>query len=169
MEDGKKQYPGTDRVIEDDRASKRSKSLGKNTPRSSSRTSQSEVVALYPTRGARKKIQFTVMGAELKNTKDVKDVYVTGNYHSRKGQVIKTPNKKVEGSIARWYYSATPTNLAEQPQTITVSLFSKKYFGNSDQEIGSGEVEVINSGEIRCPVYFKAKVTGFVEIRVDLI
>ena len=120
-------------------------------------------MALYPIKGGRKKVQFTIIGAEVKNTKDVKDMYVTGNYHSRKGQIIKTPNKKVEGNIARWYYSATPTNLAEQPQTISINLYNKKYFGKSDEEIGRGEVEVINSGELRCPVYFKTKVTGFVE------
>jgi hypothetical protein len=54
-------------------------------------------------------------------------------------------------------------------QTVTVKLFSKQYFSYDDELIGEGEIEIIKSGEMKFPVYFKNKVTGFVSLRVDLI
>lgn len=45
--------------------------------------------------GNKKKIQFTIISAEVKNPAKLKDLYLTGNYNSRKGQRIKTANKKI--------------------------------------------------------------------------
>ena len=125
-------------------------------------------MSLYPI-GNRKKIQFTIISAEVKNPGKNKDFYLTGNYNSRKGQRLKTPNKKIEVNIIRWFTSIAPTPISEIMQTVSVKVFSKQYFSYDDELIGEGEVEIIKSGEMKFPVYFKNKVTGFVNLRVDLI
>jgi hypothetical protein len=66
----------------------------------------------------------------------MKDLYLTGNYNSRKGQRIKTPNKKIESNIVKWYTSVAPTTIAETVQTISAKLFSKQYFAYDDDLIG---------------------------------
>ena len=39
----------------------------------------------------------------------------------------------------------------------------------NDELIGEGEVEILRAGDIKIPVYFKVKVTGFVIVRVELV
>lgn len=63
---------------------------------------------LYPI-SEKKKIQFTVISAEIKNPMDLKDLYLIGNYNARKSQRIKTPNKKIEGDTVRWFTVMSPT------------------------------------------------------------
>lgn len=105
----------------------------------------------------------------MKNPGKNKDFYLTGNYNSRKGQRLKTPNKKIEGNTIKWFTSIAPTPISEAMQTVSAKVFSKQYFSYDDELIGEGEVEIIKSGEMKFPVYFKNKVTGFVNLRVDLI
>jgi hypothetical protein len=52
---------------------------------------------------------------------------------------------------------------------LTVQLYSKQYFAVNDELIGEGEVEVLRSGELKIPVYYRTKNTGYVVVRVDLI
>ncbi len=68
----------------------------------------------------------------------------------------------------RWYAGNPPTPISEVVQTLSVKLYSKLYFAINDELIGEGEVEVIRSGEIKIPIYFKNKNTGFVLVRIDL-
>lgn len=131
-------------------------------------SSNSESVSLYPIRD-KKKIQFTVVAAEVKHPGNFKDFYITGNYNSRKGQRLRTAIKKIEGSSCHWYAGNPPTSISETAQTLSVKLYSKQYFSVNDELIGEGEVEVLRSGEIKIPVYYKTKTTAFVMVRVDLI
>lgn len=103
---------------------------------SSSETS-SESTSLYPICD-RKKIQFTVIGAEVKRPEKHKDFYVTGNYNSRKGQRLRTQIKKIEGSSVQWYSCNPPTSISETKQTLSVKLYSKQYFSVNDELIGEG-------------------------------
>jgi hypothetical protein len=48
-------------------------------------------------------------------------------------------------------------------------VYNKQYFGYTDDLIGEGEVEIIRSGDLKFPIYYKNKTTGFVSLRVDLI
>jgi len=77
---------------------------------SSSETS-SESASLYPI-GIHKKIQFTIISADLKNPSNQKDFYVTGNYNSRKGQRLRTQIKKLEGQSIQWYSGNPPTPIS---------------------------------------------------------
>jgi hypothetical protein len=125
-------------------------------------------VGLYPI-GSRKKIQITAISAEVKNPGKHKDFYLTGNYNSRKGQRLRTPIKKLEENSVSWYSVNPPTSISENKTTLTVQLYSKQYFSINDELIGEGEVEVLRSGEIKIPVYYRTKTTGYVTVRVDLI
>lgn len=62
--------------------------------------------------------------------------------------------------------SATP--VAETMQTVEVRVLSRQY-GREDELIGEGEIEVLATGEMKFPVYFKHKVTALVTLRVDLV
>lgn len=48
----------------------------------------------------------------MKKQDKLKDLYLTGNYNSRKGQRIKTPNKKIDNGVVRWFTSVPPTSIA---------------------------------------------------------
>ena len=100
---------------------------------------------MYPIED-KKKIQFTIIGAEIKNPGKFKDFYVTGNYNSRKGQRLRTPIKKLEGNNVQWYSINPPTNISEVKQTLSLRLLSKQYFSVNDELIGDGEIEIIRSG-----------------------
>lgn len=65
-------------------------------------------MSLYPIR-EKKKIQFTIVSADIKHPGNLKDFYITGNYNSRKGQRIRTAIKKIEGANCAWYASNPPT------------------------------------------------------------
>ena len=108
------------------------------------------------------------MCAEIKAAGKLKDLYLTGNYNSRKGQRLKTPIKKLEGNAVRWNTTVAATPAAETMQTVEVRLLSRQY-GREDELVGEGEVEVLATGEMKCPVYFKHKVTALVTLRVDLV
>lgn len=131
-------------------------------------SSKSESVSIYPIRD-KKRLQFTIISAELKNATSVKDVYLMGNYNSRKGQRLKTPNKKIEEKVVRWFTVISPTPISETKQTVNAKVYSKQYFNYNDDLIGEGEIEIIRSGELKFPLYLKNKVTGFVSLRVDLL
>lgn len=125
-------------------------------------------MSLYPIR-EKKKIQFTIIGAEIKHPGTFKDFYITGNYNSRKGQRIRTAIKKIDGASCHWYTSNPPTWISEAVKTLSVKLYAKQYFSVNDELIGDGEVEVLRSGDIKIPVYFKTKSTGIVTVRIDLM
>lgn len=113
----------------------------------------------------RRKIQFTIVSAEVKAVGKLKDLYLTGNYNSRKGQRLKTPIKKLEGNTVRWNTTVAATPAAETMQTVEVRLLSR----HEDELLGEGEVEVLATGELKFPLYFKHKVTALVTLRVDLV
>lgn len=123
---------------------------------------------LYPI-GKKKKIQFTIIGADIKLPGNHKDFYLTGNYNSRKGQRIRTNIKKLEAGGCKWYTCNPPTPISETKQTLEVKLYSKQYFSVNDELIGEGEIEVIRSGETKFPIYYKTKTTGFVTVRIDIV
>lgn len=112
-----------------------------STGQSSKASSEAEIVesiALYPI-GDRKKIQFTVVGAEIKNgdkSDKSKDCYLTGNYNSRKGQRLRTQIKKTEENRVKWNSGSPPTIISETKKTLEVKLYSKQYFSVNDELIG---------------------------------